>query len=57
VKDFSRLGAMDAPKLLALAVIHDVYRSLDLCHLVLEVHDRREGGRLAAAYRARLSNP
>ena len=58
VKDLRRLGAMDPPKLLALAVIlHDVYKSLDLCHLVLEAHDRGEGGRLAAAYRARLSNP
>ena len=58
VKDFMRLGAMAPRKLLALAVIlHDVYKSRDLCHLVLETHDRKKGGRLAAAYRARLSNP
>jgi FkbM family methyltransferase len=58
VKDFMRLGAMAPRKLLALAVIlHDVYKSRDLCHFVLETHDRKKGGRLAAAYRARLSNP
>ncbi len=58
VKDFMRLGPTAPRKLLALAVIlHDVYQSRDLCHLVLETLDRKNGGRLATAYRARLSNP
>jgi FkbM family methyltransferase len=51
VKDFMALGALSEQKLLKYAVImHEMYRSLDLCHLVLAEYDRRTGHDLSVRY-------
>lgn len=58
VKDFMALERLPADKLLKLALIlHEVYNSVDLCHLVLQTHDQLVGTGLAGAYLSRLIQP
>lgn len=55
VRDWLRLDELPSLKLKKLAVlVHDVLGSYDLCHLVLEALDRRDGQALAQRYRERL---
>jgi FkbM family methyltransferase len=54
-RDFMRLESLSAPKLQKLALLlHDLYQSVDLCHLVLEELDRRRAGKVAPRYLQRL---
>jgi len=39
------------------ALLHEIYGSFDLCHLVLAAHDRRFGTSFAQRYGAALRNP
>lgn len=56
VRDFTKLNILTPQQLLKMAVImHDVYHSLDLAHLVLQEYDRQKQTRLAQAYLARLT--
>jgi FkbM family methyltransferase len=56
VPDLARWEAIEPPALLKLAALmHEVYGSFDLCHLVLATHDRRTGSSLAGPYLARLT--
>ncbi|MDZ4852006.1 MAG: FkbM family methyltransferase [Pirellulaceae bacterium] len=58
VKDWMRLDELSIPKLKNFAVIiHDIFRSYDLAHLILQTMDRKANTRLANAYMARLMNP
>lgn len=58
VRDVTALDTVTPEKLLVLAVIlHEVYRSVDLCHLVLVQHDRATGTDLAPRYLERLLPP
>jgi FkbM family methyltransferase len=51
VKNFMELDALSEQKLLKYAVImHEVFRSLDLCHLVLTQYDRKTGMSLSQRY-------
>jgi methyltransferase FkbM-like protein len=44
VPDLVRLDRLEAGALVKLAaLLHEIYRSYDLCHLVLAAHDRRYG--------------
>jgi FkbM family methyltransferase len=44
VPDLARLDYLESPALVKLAaLLHEIYRSFDLCHLVLAAHDRRWG--------------
>lgn len=44
VPDLARLDRLEAGALVKLAaLLHEIYRSYDLCHLVLAAHDRRFG--------------
>jgi FkbM family methyltransferase len=44
VPDLARLDYLESPALIKLAaLLHEIYRSFDLCHLVLAAHDRRWG--------------
>ena len=44
VPDLARLDYLESPALIKLAaLLHDVYKSFDVCHLVLAAHDRRWG--------------
>lgn len=55
-RDFMRLELLSVAKLQKLALLlHDLYESLDLCHLVLEEHDRKSGEARAARYLQRLT--
>lgn len=55
-RDFMRLGELSEPKLMKLALLlHDLYESLDLCHVVLAELDRRSGQKWAPRYLARLT--
>jgi FkbM family methyltransferase len=56
VPDLGRLGSLPAGSLLKLAtLLHEVYQSVDLCHVVLSHYDRRSGTALAARYLERLT--
>jgi FkbM family methyltransferase len=51
VKNFMELDKLSEQKLLKYAVImHEVFRSLDLCHLVLTQYDRKTGMNLSQSY-------
>jgi FkbM family methyltransferase len=51
IKDITRLDRLRPAQLLKLAVIlHDVYTSVDVAHLVLEAYDRASGTTLAPKY-------
>lgn len=55
VKDFMALERLPAEKLLAMAVVlHELYQSVDLCHVVLRAHDAAADTELAARYLARF---
>lgn len=44
VPDLARLDHLESPALIKLAaLLHEIYSSFDLCHLVLAAHDRRWG--------------
>jgi FkbM family methyltransferase len=44
VPDLARLDSLESPALIKLAaLLHEIYRSFDLSHLVLAAHDRRWG--------------
>jgi FkbM family methyltransferase len=56
VRDFMRLDQLSELKLRKLALlVHDLYQSVDLCHLVLEELDRRGSEKWAPRYLARLT--
>ena len=56
VRDFMRLDLLSEPKLKKLALLlHDLYESLDLCHLVLEELDKKAGQKWAPRYLQRLT--
>jgi FkbM family methyltransferase len=57
IKDITRLDRLRPEQLLKLAIIlHDVYASLDVAHLMLEGYDRAMGTALAPAYLDSLIN-
>ena len=57
IKDITRLDRLRPEQLLKLAIIlHDVYASFDVAHLMLEAYDRTSGTALAPAYMDFLIN-
>ncbi|HWF95686.1 MAG TPA: methyltransferase FkbM, partial [Xanthobacteraceae bacterium] len=55
IKDITRLDRLRPEQLLKLAIIlHDVYRSVDVAHLVLEAYDRASHTAMAPAYKDSL---
>ena len=55
VRDWMKLGQLSDEKLIKYAVLmHDVLRSYDLCHLVLDERRRRDGKDWPARYREML---
>jgi FkbM family methyltransferase len=51
VPDLARLDYLESPALIKLAaLLHEIYRSFDLCHLVLAAHDRRWGSSYTQQY-------
>jgi FkbM family methyltransferase len=58
IKDITRLDRLRPEQLMKLAIIlHDVYRSVDVAHLVLAAYDRTADTDFAARYNARLTEP
>jgi FkbM family methyltransferase len=58
VPDLTRLERIEPDMLLKLAaLLHEVYGSLDLCHVVLVAHDQQCATSYAAQYFERLTNP
>lgn len=56
VRDFLGFGALAGDKLLKLAVlVHDIFKSVDLCLYILNELDGRQGGALAQAYMRKLA--
>ena len=56
VPELARLDSLEPTALLKLAaLLHEIYKSYDLCHLVLAAHDRRNGSSYAQKYFNRLS--
>lgn len=56
VRDFTQLDQLSPDRLIKLALIlHDVYGSVDLALVCLQIHDRKAGTKLANAYMRRLS--
>ena len=57
VPDLARLDRLEATALLKLAaLLHEIYRSFDLCHVVLGAHDRHHGTSYAQRYSERLAD-
>jgi hypothetical protein len=57
VPDLARLDRLESAALLKLAaLLHEIYRSFDLCHVVLAAHDRQHGSSYAPRYFARLAD-
>ncbi len=57
VPDLARLDRLEATALLKLAaLLHEIYRSFDLCHVVLGAHDRHHGTSYAQRYLERLAD-
>jgi FkbM family methyltransferase len=57
VPDLARLDRLEPAALLKLAaLLHEIYRSYDLCHVVLSAHDRQQGTSHAKRYFARLAD-
>jgi FkbM family methyltransferase len=55
VPDLARLDRLEAAALLKLAaLLHEIYKSFDLCHVVLAAHDRQYGTSYAQRYFERL---
>jgi FkbM family methyltransferase len=58
VRDWLRLDLLAPDKLKKLAILlHDICKSCDLVHLVLQAYDRKVGSAIANAYLARLVSP
>jgi FkbM family methyltransferase len=58
VPDLNRLDSLEPNALLKLAtLLHEIYGSFDLCHVVLLAHDRQSETSLAARYLERLTEP
>ena len=58
VPELARLDRLEPAVLVKLAaLLHEIYGSFDLCHLVLAAHDRRFGTSFAQRYGAALRNP
>ena len=58
VPDLARLDSLEPNALLKLAtLLHEVYASFDLCHVVLAAHDRQCATSYAARYFERLTGP
>jgi protein O-GlcNAc transferase len=58
VPDLGRLGTLVPASLLKLAaLLHEVFGSVDLCHVVLSAYDRQASTTLAARYLERLVGP
>jgi len=58
VPDFARLDRLEPNSLLKLAaLLHEVYRSFDLCHVVLVAHDQQCATSYAVRYFERLTSP
>ena len=56
VPDVARLDRLEPAALLKLAtLLHEIYRSFDLCHVVLAAHDRQHGTSYAPRYFERLA--
>jgi FkbM family methyltransferase len=56
VPDLARLDSLEPAALVKLAaLLHEIYRSYDLCHAVLAAHDRRQGTSHAQRYFERLA--
>ena len=56
VPDLARLDCLEPAALLKLAaLLHEIYRSFDLCHVVLSAHDRQQGTSHAKRYFERLA--
>jgi FkbM family methyltransferase len=56
IKDITRLDRLRPVQLLKLAIIlHDVYKSVDVAHLVLQAYDRASHAALAPKYHAFLT--
>jgi FkbM family methyltransferase len=56
IKDITRLDRLRPEQLLKLAIIlHDVYKSIDVAHLVLQAYDRASSTALAPKYEAFLT--
>jgi hypothetical protein len=56
IKDITRLDRLRPQQLLKLAIIlHDVYKSVDVAHLVLLAYDKASGTALAPKYQAFLT--
>jgi FkbM family methyltransferase len=57
VRDWMRLDELEPDRLCKYAILaHDILRSFDLAHLVLEALDRRRPGAFAKRYLARLTD-
>jgi len=57
VPDLARLDRLEAAALLKpAALLHEIYGSFDLCHVVLGAHDRHHGTSYAQRYLARLAD-
>ena len=57
VPDLARLDRLEPAALLKLAaLLHEIYRSYDLCHVVLSAHDRQQGTSHAKRYFERLAD-
>jgi FkbM family methyltransferase len=57
VPDLARLDRLEATALLKLAaLLHEIYGSFDLCHVVLGAHDRHHGTSYAQRYLERLAD-
>jgi hypothetical protein len=58
VPDLTRLDRLKPEALVKLAtVLHDVYGSWELCHVVLAAHDRQCGTSYSQRYFERLARP
>jgi FkbM family methyltransferase len=57
VPDLARLDRLEPGALLKLAaLLHEIYKSFDLCHVVLAAHDRQVGSSYAQRYFGRLAD-
>jgi len=55
IRDFREFDKLPPDRLLKLAaILHEVYRSSDLCYMILDVHDRLTGESLANVYKCRF---
>ena len=57
VPDLARLDRLEGGALFKLAaLLHEIYKSFDLCHVVLAAHDRQIGSSYAQRYFERLAD-